>query len=256
MIGLAQITAARGMAFALAAWMLCAVAVAAPLEAWSDAEMSAARDTCTKLLAPLDVKFESVAPIRDGRCGGPALVRLSHVAGVAFTPAVVVNCPMAAAIHGWVGRAVQPAADDLLGSTVTRLSNVNGYACRKVRGEDYVSEHATGNALDVGAFVTADRRTITVVRHFIPAPRPVIPVPAVVTPTNRSEKTKSAAAGEGPPHPLLTPPLSQITPEHAFLKRIHSSGCGIFGTVLGPDADGDHRDHFHFDLAEDNGVCE
>ncbi|WP_349305026.1 extensin family protein [Marivita sp. GX14005] len=35
----------------------------------------------------------------------------------------------------------------------------------------------------------------------------------------------------------------------AILKRIHRSACGIFGTVLGPDANRFHRDHFHFDTA-------
>ena len=34
-----------------------------------------------------------------------------------------------------------------------------------------------------------------------------------------------------------------------ILKRLHRSACGPFGTVLGPDADRFHRDHFHFDTA-------
>lgn len=34
-----------------------------------------------------------------------------------------------------------------------------------------------------------------------------------------------------------------------FLHKIHSGACGIFGTVLGPEANNAHRNHFHFDLA-------
>lgn len=34
-----------------------------------------------------------------------------------------------------------------------------------------------------------------------------------------------------------------------FLKAIHEGACGLFGTVLGPEANEAHRDHFHFDLA-------
>lgn len=34
-----------------------------------------------------------------------------------------------------------------------------------------------------------------------------------------------------------------------FLKKIHEEACGVFGTVLGPEANDAHRDHFHFDLA-------
>ena len=37
--------------------------------------------------------------------------------------------------------------------------------------------------------------------------------------------------------------------ESAFLRRLHKGACGVFGTVLGPEANEAHRDHFHFDLA-------
>ncbi len=34
-----------------------------------------------------------------------------------------------------------------------------------------------------------------------------------------------------------------------ILRRLHRAACGPFGTVLGPDANRFHRDHFHFDVA-------
>ena len=34
-----------------------------------------------------------------------------------------------------------------------------------------------------------------------------------------------------------------------ILKNMHRSACGPFGTVLGPNSDRHHRDHFHFDTA-------
>ncbi len=33
------------------------------------------------------------------------------------------------------------------------------------------------------------------------------------------------------------------------LRKIHKSACGPFGTVLGPNADRHHKDHFHLDVA-------
>lgn len=33
------------------------------------------------------------------------------------------------------------------------------------------------------------------------------------------------------------------------LRRLHTEACGTFGTVLGPQSDRHHRDHFHFDTA-------
>jgi hypothetical protein len=42
---------------------------------------------------------------------------------------------------------------------------------------------------------------------------------------------------------------AQMSPEGTFLRRLHKGACGIFGTVLGPEANEAHRDHFHLDLA-------
>jgi hypothetical protein len=33
------------------------------------------------------------------------------------------------------------------------------------------------------------------------------------------------------------------------MRRAHKTACGPFGTVLGPNADRYHQDHFHFDTA-------
>lgn len=35
-----------------------------------------------------------------------------------------------------------------------------------------------------------------------------------------------------------------------ILKKMHKDACGPFGTVLGPNADRYHQDHFHFDVAK------
>lgn len=39
----------------------------------------------------------------------------------------------------------------------------------------------------------------------------------------------------------------------AQLRAMHSAACGPFGTVLGPEANRFHRDHFHFDTARYRG---
>jgi hypothetical protein len=43
-----------------------------------------------------------------------------------------------------------------------------------------------------------------------------------------------------------------------FLRGAHSSACRIFGTVLGPEANSAHKNHFHVDMAERHGIkiCE
>lgn len=37
------------------------------------------------------------------------------------------------------------------------------------------------------------------------------------------------------------------------LRRLHKEACGTFGTVLGPQSDRHHKDHFHFDTARRGG---
>ncbi|WP_291165696.1 extensin family protein [Hyphomicrobium sp.] len=36
----------------------------------------------------------------------------------------------------------------------------------------------------------------------------------------------------------------------AFLREAHTAACRIFGTTLGPEANEDHRNHFHIDMAQ------
>ncbi|WP_147109109.1 extensin family protein [Tateyamaria sp. syn59] len=37
------------------------------------------------------------------------------------------------------------------------------------------------------------------------------------------------------------------------MRQMHKAACGPFGTVLGPNSDRFHRDHFHFDTARHRG---
>jgi hypothetical protein len=43
-----------------------------------------------------------------------------------------------------------------------------------------------------------------------------------------------------------------------FLREAHHAACKIFGTVLGPEANSAHKNHFHVDMADRNGftICE
>ena len=46
--------------------------------------------------------------------------------------------------------------------------------------------------------------------------------------------------------------------DRAFLRAVHRGSCDVFTTVLGPDYDANHHDHFHLDLARHSGsgrVC-
>lgn len=45
-------------------------------------------------------------------------------------------------------------------------------------------------------------------------------------------------------------PADASAAHQAFLRQIHGEACKYFGTVLGPESNEAHRDHFHIDMAE------
>ncbi len=49
-----------------------------------------------------------------------------------------------------------------------------------------------------------------------------------------------------PPSPAVEP----LTGKAQFLRAAHRAACGVFGTVLGPEANSAHKNHFHVDMAE------
>ncbi len=71
---------------------------------------------------------------------------------------------------------------------------------------------------------------------------------------NKSENGKAASQKRGQvsslaietPAPTLRP---SNTKQARFLRAAHKTGCAKFGTVLGPEANEAHRNHFHVDLA-------
>jgi hypothetical protein len=48
----------------------------------------------------------------------------------------------------------------------------------------------------------------------------------------------------------MAPDDEKPSPRRQFLRQIHAKACGTFGTVLGPEANEAHRDHFHVDMAK------
>jgi hypothetical protein len=65
--------------------------------------------------------------------------------------------------------------------------------------------------------------------------------------------TSNPTLGLAPPSRLGGPkavPEVNSASRQAFLRRIHERGCRHFGTVLGPEANEAHRNHFHLDMAE------
>jgi hypothetical protein len=71
-------------------------------------------------------------------------------------------------------------------------------------------------------------------------------------PKGRDAKEPKPAGGNGPApaHSVLDSVTAKAEARKQFLRELHVSACRRFGTVLGPEANEAHRNHFHLDAAE------
>lgn len=155
-------------------------------------------------------RFQAL-PDRDygGGCHSFASVRLTDV-GVPVANLGPMNCALAAAFTAWIRNGVMPAARVYLGAELGRVETFGSYSCRNVNGAlaGRLSEHAAANAVDVSGFLLADGRRITL----------------------KGDWTSSDPA------------------VRSFLLAIRTSACRRFKTVLSPDYNRLHADHFHLDM--------
>lgn len=175
-------------------------------------------EQCRAVLERSDVAFEVLPPAGEGACARPDRTVLTATPlAPAGRPS---TCRVAAGVEMWLRQGVQPAAQSILGSPVERIEHLGIFACRRIYGSasGNWSQHATGNAIDIGAFVLEDGRRISVLADW------------------------SADAGD---------------PEATFLRAVRDSACDIFGTVLSPEYNAAHADHFHLDQQARGfgGVC-
>lgn len=128
-------------------------------------------------------------------------------AGFALANLGPVTCPTANAFAGWARFGVDRAARQILGSPLRRIETMGSYACRNVAGSSRRSAHSRAEAIDVAAFVLSDGRRISVAGDW----------------NGGSSR------------------------EREFLRVVQKSACKRFGTVLSPEYNAAHRDHFHLE---------
>ena len=207
---------------AVSSFFLAAGAAAEPMgpppppEKWSAAEVEAGRADCGKRLSGLHVRFEALGPIKEGVCGSPAPIRLKGLEqgdgpALAFEPAPVVSCRLAEALQRWTAGVVQPEARKHLRTGIAGMTNVASYDCRSRYNDQ---------SLRISQHALANALDIS---EFV---------------TEKSERI------------AILDHWSGGDERAAFLRAIHAGACQIFGTALGPEANGSHKNHFHLDMKE------
>lgn len=150
--------------------------------------------------------------------GGPSVCGTEHpfemtaaMGGrVTMKPAAMLRCPMVPSVDRWVADVVEPAARFHFGSSLAELRVAASYACRPMN-------HVSGGRLSEHGYANA------------------LDISAFTLTDGRTVTVKGGWRGD--------------RREQAFLRAVHDGTCQHFTTVLGPNYDANHHDHFHMDLA-------
>ncbi len=170
--------------------------------------------TCKNLLDRAGAEYVALPPQGQDECRAENLLRpkSAGVLDIAYAPAdVAPSCPVVSALALWEWRVVKPSARELLGSPVKRIRHFGSYSCRRTYGR---SEGRWSEH--------ATGNAIDIAAFELEDGRVI----AVQRDWNGTEM------------------------EAKFLRNVRDGACGLFTTVLSPDYNAAHADHFHLDQAE------
>jgi hypothetical protein len=129
---------------------------------------------------------------------------------VLLKPTALLRCPMIPQVDRWVVNVIEPAARRTYGASLAEITVLGSYACRPIN-------HVSGSYLSEHGRANA------------------LDISAFTLTDGTRIRVKSGWRGDAR--------------QQAFLHAVHDGACEQFSTVLGPDYNSLHRDHFHVDLA-------
>lgn len=149
-------------------------------------------------------------------CGAEQVVRYRKGPGaISWGGSPKVTCPVALGMAR-LEAIVQEEAERHLGRKVRRIQHMGTYNCREMANyPGWVSEHSYANAIDIKHFELTNGKTIPVLGTY---------------PKNGAEPKNASAR-------FLKAVARRLYDERAF------------SVVLTPSFDGNHRNHFHLDMA-------
>ncbi|WP_311950751.1 extensin-like domain-containing protein [Halomonas piscis] len=180
-----------------------------PVTGWKTSRLNGDREGCLAALERLPDSSLDYLALEDYTpvpdCPLTNVVRL-NASGVAFNRRFVASCPLAL---GWLmfeHHVLQPAAREHLGSPVSRVEHYGSFACRNVYGRKNARR---------SAHATADALDVAAFGL---------------------EDGRRISVLEGWQHE---------DERGRFLRALHRGACRHFATVLGPDYNAAHANHFH-----------
>jgi hypothetical protein len=171
-------------------------------------------------------------PLIEGQCGERSPLNVTEIANVKLSSPAILNCQMATALADWFTDANQAALASV-NSKITQAQVSTTYQCRRRNNAltGKISEHGFANAIDLIGFRFADGTSLTLLEDWGPV-------------KGDSEDEEAGNQTVKPDEGATT----QEPAEKPFLYELRDIACEHFTTVLSPDTNALHADHFHFDL--------
>ena len=177
--------------------------------------IAALREDSAACFAALDgsnIDYSAMEPrATGGQCGWQDGVRIDR-SNIAYATPIpqVASCALAAALYVWEREVVLPAAREHLGSDPVEIIHYGTYACRRVNNSQ---------AGDWSEHAGANAIDIAGFR---------LEDGRVIGVRHWDEDDERAT----------------------FLREVRDGSCPLFRSVLGPDYNEEHADHFHLDMGE------
>lgn len=179
----------------------------------SHAPLAAPSETTRACFVDLERAGVRFTPLPDqdfgGGCRANGAVRLTDI-GTPTTNVGTVTCSLGSHFAAWVRYAVKPAAHQVFGQDIARVETFGTYSCRNIYG---------GQSGRLSQHASAN----------------AVDVSAFVLADGRRITVLGGWRGE--------------ERDQRFLRLIRDSACRRFGTVLSPDYNAAHANHFHLDMA-------
>lgn len=176
---------------------------------------SAEAKQCAVDLKQAGVRFTPLAnEDHGGGCSSIDSVKLLDI-GTPTSGLGAMTCPLARNFAAWAKYAVKPAARQYFGTEVVKIETFGTYSCRNIYG---------GRSGRLSQHATSN----------------AIDVAGFVLADGRRIMLDGGWRGD--------------RASQDFLRALHTSACRRFGTVLGPDYNAAHYNHFHMDMSG-SGYC-
>ncbi|MBT0587816.1 extensin-like domain-containing protein [Alteromonas oceanisediminis] len=172
-------------------------------------QLKNAPEDCFEVLSNSGVNYERITDRETGESCGFKNAAVLKQSGISYGGDIRLTCPALVSLLLWERHAVLPLAQTYLGQDVQRIRHYGTYACRNINNA------RTG------------RRSEHAYANAID-----------IAGFQLADNTEISVLDDWP----------EATPEGEFVRAMHASACDYFKTVLGPEYNAQHANHFHFDF--------